>query len=79
MKNTNKIVTDGKKIYFKLKSRLEKKFNKSDYVSIETKSGKYFVGKTSVEALNKAQKEFPKKQFFLAQVGQPAGNFFNLI
>ncbi len=76
MKQANKLSLRGKKIYLKIKSNLEKRFKKSDYVTIETETGKYFIGKTPIEAIDKAQKEFPKKRFFLAQVGRAAGNFF---
>lgn len=68
------IVEKGKSIYYRIKPQLEKKFEPSNYVSIEVGSGKYFIGKNSIEALDKAQKKFPKKQFFLAQVGKLAGS-----
>ncbi len=68
------IVEKGKNLYFKLKPKLEKKYEPHQYVSIEVNSGEYFVGKSSIEAINKAQKKFPKKQFFLAQVGKLAGS-----
>ncbi|MDP1721849.1 MAG: hypothetical protein Q8L37_01435 [Candidatus Gottesmanbacteria bacterium] len=67
------IVEKGKMIYYQIKSRLEKKYNLADYVSIEVNSGKYFVGKTPIESASKAKAKFPKKQFFIAQVGRVAG------
>ena len=70
------IVKKGEKIYFKIKPELEKKYNPSYYVTIEVDSEKYFIGKTSIDAYYKAHKVFPKKQFFLAQVGRLAGTLY---
>lgn len=67
------IVGKGKKIFLKLRPKLEQKYQAGYYVTIDPSSEKYFVGKTPVEALHKAQKMFPGKQFFLAQVGRLAG------
>lgn len=66
------IVKKGEKIYYKIKPELEKKYDPSYYVTIEVNSGKYFVGKTSIQALHKAQKVFPHEQFLLARVGRLA-------
>ena len=71
-KKGKEIVRKGEKIYYKIKPELEKKYNPGYYVTIEVGSGKYFVGKTSIEAAHKAKKVFPKKQFFLARVGRLA-------
>jgi hypothetical protein len=72
-KKGEQIVKKGEKIYYKIKPELEKRYNPSYYVTIEVNTGKYFVGKTSIAAIHKAQKVFPKKQFFLAQVGRVTG------
>lgn len=77
-KKGKQIVAKGEKIYYKIKPDLEKKYNPDYYVTIEVKSGKYFVGKTSVEAMNKAEKKFPNKIFFLAQVGRLTGRLMSL-
>lgn len=71
--SSQKIVERGKEIYYRLKPSLKKKYKPSDYVSIEVESGDYFVGKSTLEALKKAKKEYPRKQFFIAQVGRIAG------
>ncbi len=77
MKNSqNEIVKKGENIYYKIKPELEKKYNSNYYVTIETESGKYFVGKNPIESLHKAKKEFPDKQFFLAQVGNIAEHLY---
>lgn len=68
------IVEKGRGIYYKIKPKLMKKFNPGYYVTIEANSGKYFVGKTSIEAMNKARKYFPHRQFYMAQVGSATAN-----
>lgn len=74
MRNKNNyIIEKGKEIYFHIKKNLEKKYSPSEYVTIEVTSGKCFVGKTPIEAIKKAKKQFPHKQFFMAQVGRVAG------
>ena len=67
-----RIVRKGEKIYYRIKPVLKKKYNPSYYVTIEVDTGKYFVGKTSIEAIDKAKKQYPGKQFFLARVGRIA-------
>lgn len=67
------IVKEGKDIFHRLKPSLEKKYKPADFVTIEVNTGKFFVGKSAIEAINKARKHFPRKQFFLAQVGRAAG------
>lgn len=67
------IIEKGKSIYYKLKPTLEKKYDAGDYITIDVSSGKYFIGKTPIEALHRAKRRFPRKQFFLAQVGGVAG------
>lgn len=75
MKNSysTKIVEKGKELYYRLKPDLEKKYNLNDYVSFDVETGNYFVGKTSIQSLQKAKKKYPNKQFFLTQVGSIAG------
>ena len=67
------IVEKGKDIYHRIKQSLKKKYKPGNFVTIEVNSGKFFVGKSPIEAVNKAKKQFPRKQFFLAQVGKAAG------
>lgn len=70
---SQKIIERGKEIYYRLKPSLKKKYKPSYYVGIEVESGDYFVGKNTLEALKKAKKQYPQKQFFLAQIGRIAG------
>ena len=64
----------GTQVYYQLKSKLEKKYDPSDVVFIEPDSGKYFVGKTTIETLKMARKQFPRKKFFVAYVGKLAAS-----
>ena len=64
--------TEGEKKYYQLKDQLEKKYDPNDYVVINPKTGKYFIGKTAVEAMKKSRKKYPKGKLFLAQVGRKA-------
>lgn len=74
MKTQQKVIIEkGKDIYYKIKPQLEKKYKPGFYVTIEVNTGKYFIGRTPIDALENARKEFPTKQFFLAQVGKLAG------
>lgn len=60
----------GREIYEKINDKLEKKsFGK--YVAIEVESGKYFVGDTQQEALEKAKSHFPTQIFYFVRVGFP--------
>lgn len=71
---TMREITDkGKEWYYRIRPILKKKYNEGDYVAFEVESGEYFVGKTGIAAINKAQKKYPNTQFFLAQVGSVAG------
>ncbi len=76
MLDQTNIAKKGERLYYKIKPDLEKKYDLSYYVTIEVGSGKYFVGKTPIQAYNKAKKQFPKKIFFLAQVGNLYGKLY---
>ena len=65
--------TKGEEKYYKLKDKLEKKYEPTDYVVINPRNEEYFVGETSVEAMKKARKKYPKGKLFLAQVGRLSG------
>lgn len=63
-------VEKGKQIYYQLKPSLEKKFSPEDYVTIDVDSGDYFVAESGLNAIRKAQRKYPNRKFFLAQVGR---------
>lgn len=60
----------AEKKYYLLKPKLEKKYDPNDYVVINPRTGRYFVGKTSLEAMKKAREIYRKGKLFLAQVGR---------
>lgn len=66
-------IEKGKQIYYQLKPMLEKKFSSEDYVTIDVETGNYFVADTDLDAIRKAQRKYPNRKFFLAQVGRIAG------
>jgi hypothetical protein len=51
-----------------LKALLEPAEN-GKFVAIEPESGRYFVGKTTRETMDKAHREMPDKKFYLTRVG----------
>lgn len=63
-------VEKAKQIYYQIKPMLEKKFSPEDYVTIDVDSGDYFVAESGLNAIRKAQRKYPNRKFFLAQVGR---------
>lgn len=70
------IAEKGIGIYKKVSEQLEKK-HFGEFVAIEVQSKEYFVGKTQVEAIEKAKKHFPAEIFYLMKVGFPAAVTFS--
>lgn len=70
------IAHKGEEIYQKISKQMEKKYLGS-FMAIEVESGKYFLGQTQVEAIEKAKKHFPAKIFYLMKVGFPAAVTFS--
>lgn len=64
--------TEAERVYFAIKPKLEDKYDPETYVVINPKTKKYFVSKTSVEAMKKARAVYPKGKLLLAQVGRIA-------
>ncbi len=67
----SEIAHKGEEVYQKISKQIEKKYL-GDFMAIEVESGKYFLGKTQVEAIKKAKKHIPAKIFYLIKVGFPA-------
>lgn len=65
------IAHKGEEVYRKISKQIEKKYL-GDFMAIEVESGKYFLGETQIEALEKAKKHFPTKIFYLMKIGFPA-------
>ena len=65
----SELTTLGIKFYKEhLKNLLEPTHN-GEFVAIEPYSGKYFIDKIKLKAIQKARTEMPDKLFFLAKVG----------
>lgn len=75
MKNSKRIrvlAQEGEKIYeSQLKRKLEGK-HRGKIVAIDVDSGKYFMGKTVLEAVEKGRQKYPNKLFHVIRVGYPA-------
>jgi hypothetical protein len=62
-------IAGGKRFYEEsLKEKLEPE-NIGRYVAIEPKTGKYFLGDTSAEALGSAHDAMPESRFYLVRIG----------
>lgn len=70
------IAQKGTQVYQKISKQIEKNHS-GNFVAIEVESGKYFLGKTQMEAIEKARKSFPTKIFYLMKVGFPAAVTFS--
>ena len=67
----NEHVEKGKKIYEKIKDKLEP-VHRGEFVAIEVDTGDYFMGKDLIEADRKARVKYPDAVFFLARIGYRA-------
>lgn len=67
----SEIAHKGEEIYQKISQQIEKKYL-GNFMAIEVESGKYFLGETQIEAIERAKKRFPTKIFYLMKVGFPA-------
>lgn len=65
------IAQKGTQVYRNISKQIEKD-HLGDFVAIEVESGKYFLGQTQIEAIEKAKKHFPAKIFYLMKIGFPA-------
>lgn len=75
-KQSKTIARKGEGIYHaRLKKLLESKYQ-GWYVAIEVDSGDYFLGQTTVEALEKAEEKYPHEKFYIVKVGFPAAISF---
>ena len=72
MTSQNIIIKKGKEILQAITPTFEQQ-KRGKFVTIEIKSGKFFVGRSPIQEINKAKRQFPHKQFFIAQIGQATG------
>lgn len=70
MKNVDieKIAKEGTAIYEQVKNQYDPKY-RGQYLAIEIESKKVYLGKTSIEALELAKKDFPTKVFYAVKIG----------
>ena len=66
-----KLSSKGRDIYNRIVTELEPK-HKGEIVAIEVDSGDYFLGRTVIEAGDKARAKYPNKVFYFARIGFPA-------
>ncbi|MBL7073613.1 hypothetical protein ISS37_00025 [candidate division KSB1 bacterium] len=64
----DEFVERGKRIYKRLKPKLERDF-KGKVIAIEIESGDYVVGEDELDAAIKAKKKFPGKIFDFIRIG----------
>lgn len=67
--NPEIIAERGEKIYQEQLKNILEKDHIGEFVAIEGESGKYSLGNSPEEALEKAKKEFPDKIFHLIRIG----------
>lgn len=76
--NLNSKVEKANQIYAGLKELLEKEYMDM-IVAIEVDSGDYFIGKTSIEACEKARGKYSNKIFVCKRIGALATYFVGAI
>lgn len=74
-KTGNKIYSEARKIYKKLKSHLASQY-KGKIVAIDVTSGNYIIGKDELDAALKTKKQFPGKVFNFFRIGYPVVHKF---
>lgn len=67
----DELSTKGEAIYSKIRERLEPE-HKGEIAAIEVDSEEYFLGRTVVEAAQKARQKHPDKFFYFVRIGFPA-------
>lgn len=65
----NEVAVKGKKYYDENLKQILEPDHFGEFVSIDFESGKYFLGKTDIEAIKKGSEAFPGKKLFLVRVG----------
>jgi hypothetical protein len=73
--NKDEIIDKGERIYAAIRSKLEPE-HKGEIAAIEPESGDYFLGKSVIEAIDKAREKYPDKVFHVVRIGFPALHVF---
>jgi len=71
----DRIYSQAKKIYKKLKSQLTPKY-KGKIIAIEVESGKYVLGEDELDTALKVKERFPGKVFNFFRIGYPVVHKF---
>ncbi|MFA6296088.1 MAG: hypothetical protein WC663_01945 [Patescibacteria group bacterium] len=66
--DVQKIADNGTRIYEKVKTEYDPK-EKGKFLAIDIDSKKLYLGKTSIEAVEKAKQVHPNKVFFVVKIG----------
>lgn len=73
--NPEEFGSKGEEIYKLIGPQLEPE-HKGEIAAIEVESGDYFLGKTVIEAWQKAKAEYPHKVFYFVRIGYPVVHIF---
>ena len=71
--STEELACLGWARYADIRDTLEVRYH-GDYVMLEVDSGEYVVGKTSQEALRRAEVVYPHKAFYVIRIGYKAAH-----
>ena len=66
----------GKQLFDKLDPQLREQYQ-GKFVAIDTDSGDYFIGDTTIDADKKARAKYPGKVFYVGRIGYPAAIKFH--
>jgi len=66
----NEFVNKGKRIYKRLKPKLETKY-RGKVIAIDVESGNYAIGEDELDAALNARRLFPDKIFYFIRIGYP--------
>ncbi len=72
--DAHSLIEKGRGIYARIAADLERD-HRGEAVAIEVDTEDYFLGKTGLEATEKARIKYPDKLFFVARVGR--GPYFS--
>jgi len=72
------IARRGEAIYAEIRSRLEQE-HKGKFVAIEVNTREYFIGKTALEAMEKARQKFPYQVSYVIRIGYPVVTVFRRV
>jgi hypothetical protein len=73
--NTRKISQQGHQIFEQVSPKLEEQ-HRGQFIAIDVDSGEYFLGKTILEADEKARAKHPGKVFYVGRIGYRAAVSF---